>query len=248
MNIVVPIAGKSKAFTRSKFKYPRYGIKIAGVTVLERSLRGIDEGNFYFVCLNEHLEKNNLGVLLSGWKASTVMSLNEMTRGQASTAMCAGEYINNDDPLLIISPAQLIHWDAQQFIECVEFHNVDAAVVVAEEIVVGERSFHVDIEYRADSILKGSHAKSISCDWEEGRLTDCGVYYFKYGWYFDKWCKKMMENSNLVDNEYWVAPCMNYGIFDGKWVLPYRVPSVALLDKPKDLRDFAKSLPKWASL
>jgi len=241
MNVVVPMAGRSSGFLRSKFKYPRYGIELNQVSILERSLRGIGEANYYFICLKDHYHKYDLSsLILKPFPKAQIILAEKLPQGQACSALWADCYVCNDDPLLIVSPVQVINWDPRDFFAFCDRTEADVATVACQSLSSSSEMFFIDVNKEHGT------AKAFSDVNRGGWKFDCGVYYFKYGQYFSRWVREMICADNSINGEFWVAPCLNYGIVEGRKIYPYLVDDVAILRKASDVRDFAKNFPSWA--
>ena len=234
------MAGRSLGFLRSKFKAPRYAIKVNGVSLIERSLRGFGNHKFYFICLKDHYKRININSLIS-IPNSKVLLVDDPPQGQACTALWAHDYVVNDDPLIIISPMQAIDWNPKEFLLFAEKTDVDGAMVVVRPgDYIGDEKFYVKVS------SKNSDVRAVNENYKEGWMFDCGIYYFKYGWYFQQWANAMIARDARVGGDYYVAHSMNDGLIHGKSIKAYMARDVAYWTKPDDVRQFAKLFPSWS--
>ena len=235
------MAGKATGFLRSKFKYPRYGVEINGISILERSLRGLGDANYYFICLSEQFKKYGMQKrIMKAFPGAKILLADCVTHGQALTALWAEQYVSTDDPLMIVSPMQVIDWEPQDFYTFCENTEADAAMVTTDNLLTDSELFYTKVD------MESGMVKSVSDSYHDDWMHDCGIYYFKYGWYYTRWVKEMMKREGRIGSEFWVSMCMNDAIVEGKEVRPYIVDSACILKKANDVRQFAKHFPEWS--
>lgn len=240
MNILIPMAGAQGGFLRSRFKRPRYQIRMGRWSVLQRALAGLKDGNkLTFVCLHSHCERFKAHVqVVNEFGQVHIQSLSQKSGGQACTAMSMHSRLCNDDPLLVISPDQIIDWNVKDFYSFLEGVDPDAAMVVTGSIA-GKPKFFVKCDHVTLSVSK------VTPSYEEGMLADGGVYYFKYGFLFWRWALNLIKHNQTVNGEFWVAPTMNHGVVGGHKIVPYFVNQVAYLNNAASVHRFQEAVPEW---
>jgi len=250
MNILIPMAGSAGSFKRSNFKQPKYLIDINGFTILERSLRGLDpislfdiepdDLHYYFIVRKDQFKHYGLRAQIHNIiPDATILTTEYTTDGQACTALWAEAKVGNDDPLLIIGPDQLLKWDPNTFLTYCEAIDCDASVVVTHNMLSGSRPFRVNVD--KEDRVHGIYEKKK----RGARYYDCGIYYFKFGWYFTLFCKQMISRDTRAFGEFHVAPTMNEAVVAGKYVSAYKIEEAGLFHKPVDVRTFIKKKPDW---
>ena len=117
MNIVITMAGLGLRFREAGYTVPKYQIAVRGKTLFEWSMSSLEDffgETFTFIVrraddATDFIEATcgRLGI------SAQIIPLDELTRGQAETAMFASELWNVDEPLLIynidtyVEPGQL---------------------------------------------------------------------------------------------------------------------------------------------
>jgi dTDP-glucose pyrophosphorylase len=108
IDIVITMAGAGKRFREAGYTLPKYQIEARGKTLFEWSMLSLDGyrelvRRYIFIVLRE--DAATPFIKEQGEKLRlpniTVVELDEITDGQATTAMMARKYWDNDDALLI---------------------------------------------------------------------------------------------------------------------------------------------------
>jgi len=127
----------------------------------------------------------------------------------------------------------------------VKERSADMAVMVTNKTRSSKAMFGVGVNSK-----KGT----VTYVWNERRNGDydsCGIFYFKYGYDFIRYCKQMINKDIKVNGEFWVAPVINEAIQQGgkegrRLVVPYLSGDTYIFNKPDDVRKFKHEDPKWA--
>jgi NDP-sugar pyrophosphorylase family protein len=130
INVVIPMAGKGQRFIESGYDKPKPMIDVCGVPMIQRVIDSLSTKNincnYIFIALQEHLN-NGLKEYLEN--KGTIIPLNYVTEGAASTTLMAMKHINTDDPLVIANCDQYLEWDFEDYIKKSE--EYDGSVVVS---------------------------------------------------------------------------------------------------------------------
>src|ERR1035437_7915838 len=134
LNIVIPMAGRGSRFQEAGYAFPKPLIDINGKTMIEvviNNLKPKIDHKFIFICQKEHYEKYDLHNILKNATSNNfeVVQINGITQGAACTVLCAKEYINNDDDLLIANSDQFIENDVNKFIKESRKNHKDGVIM-----------------------------------------------------------------------------------------------------------------------
>ena len=112
LNIVIPMAGAGSRFSIAGYADPKPLIKIYDMPMINLVIRNLTPDQvhrFIFICQNKHIEQYNLTNKLKGWSPnSIVIGIDGLTEGAACTVLCAKDYINTDDELMIANSDQFV--------------------------------------------------------------------------------------------------------------------------------------------
>jgi dTDP-glucose pyrophosphorylase len=210
MTILITMAGLGSRFRQVGYKVPKYMIEVKGKTLFEWSLVSLEnfkqpENQYIFIVRKEDDAKvfleqkcTNIGI-----HNFTVLELEAMTDGQATTAILAQNLWDKDSELLI--------------------YNIDTYVEMGEmrpEQIKGDGfipCFHAP----------GNHWSFVKLDdkgnavevREKQRISDnctLGAYYFKTCSLYEKLYNEYYgEGGNMECGEKYIAPLYNYLISKG---------------------------------
>jgi HAD superfamily hydrolase (TIGR01509 family) len=233
VTILIPMAGAGSRFKQAGYKLPKPLIDINGKPMIQWVVENLNiDGNYVFVIQKEHLEKYNLGTILSliapGCK---IVQADGLTEGAACTTLLAKEFINNDDHLLIANSDQFVEWDSNDFM----YH------MLANELDGGILSFR-------DSDPKWSFVKLDNLGFvtevaEKKPISDIatvGIYYFNRGKEYVVFAEQMISKNIRVNNEFYVCPIYNELIRAGKKIKTHDCKTMWGLGTPEDLEIFLK--------
>mgnify|MGYP001321315233 CR=1 FL=1 len=125
---LITLAGKGNRFSKEGYDTPKPLIKVNGDYMIHEAVKCLPTADKYvFVCLKEHIDKYEIdNVLLSKYKNSEIVVIDEVTEGQACTAELGinGSNIDLNEPLLISSCDYGLEWSEQKY------KSIDADVIV----------------------------------------------------------------------------------------------------------------------
>ena len=106
MNIIITMAGKGLRFKNAGYTVPKYQIVVKEKTLFEwsmTSLQSFFSEKFIFIVLKEDQSKKFISDQCEklGIKNFAVIEIDEVTRGQAESAMLASSEWNSSEPMLI---------------------------------------------------------------------------------------------------------------------------------------------------
>ncbi len=222
INILLPMASKSKYFSGPEYRFPSTLIEINGKPLIEAVIENLDtikgEKTFIFVVNQNDCSEYHIDDVLSlvAGERCRIIKLAEETRGAACSALMAVEYIGNADRLIIANCDQLIEEDLNGVIGRFDAHKADAGVVTFEAI---HPRWSYVLADKQDSILEVAEKRPIS------RNAIAGFYYFRRGGDFIRAACAMIEKDAHVDGQFYIAPAMNEMVLENKKLEIYRIPN-----------------------
>lgn len=215
MNILVPMAGSGSRFG---VKYPpKPLIEIKNKTMIENALESLNfpSNMHYIFCIRSEIKEKFSNLEFLSRYNHSIIEVNKLTEGCASTCLLAVEKINNHNPLFIMNCDQIMKWDGKKFVDyCINSHS--DGVIVTYSSTSPKNSF-----VKLDSngyVCEVAEKKVIS------NLSTNGISYWKTGKDFVESCILMISNNDRVNNEFYVAPSYNYLIKNGKKIKNYHIP------------------------
>lgn len=235
ITIVITMAGLGTRFRKAGYRVPKYQIMAHGKTLFDWSmisLSGYQAQAIQYIFIVRR--EDNAGFFLTehcaalGIQNFKVIELDEMTDGQATTAMLAAPYWNRETALLI--------------------YNIDTYV---------EKGWMNSGELKGDGFIpcfkgEGDHWSFVKTDFtgkaievrEKVRISDhctLGAYYFRScALYEELYHDYYATNGHLEKGEKYVAPLYNHLISQGGEVYISNIEGTAVhvLGTPEELQDF----------
>lgn len=238
MTIVITMAGLGSRFKKAGYQVPKYMIEAHGKTLFEwsmESLKGFERiGNDYiFIVRKEDNASNFIQEKCSkmGFSNISIIELDYLTDGQATTAMLGKQYWDKESELMI--------YNIDTYVESGEMNSKQIA---GDGFIP---CFHAP----------GAHWSFVKLDQEEKavevrekeRISDnctLGAYYFKScKLYENLYNEYYSSNENLEKGEKYVAPLYNYLISKGGDVRISIVDydKVHVLGTPEELKVFIET-------
>lgn len=230
------MAGRGSRFQEAGYAFPKPLIDINGKTMIEvviNNLKPSTNHKFIFICQREHYEKYDLHNIFRNATDNNfeVIQIDGITQGAACTVLCAKEYINNDQGLLIANSDQFIENNINDFIQKSQENGKDGNIMTF-------LSSHPKWSYVRKNedglVLETVEKKVISND------ATVGIYYFKKGSDFINGAESMIKKGIKSNNEFYVCPVYNELILDQKNIYTDEidVDKIHGLGTPEDLDKF----------
>jgi NDP-sugar pyrophosphorylase family protein len=231
LNIVMPMAGLGSRFRQAGFQIPKPLIDVRGRPMyawateslpLEKSTRLIFillASQPEFQDLKRDIEKRYLK------HRPIVLTVPELTTGQAITVLCAKEFINNDEPLLIHNADTAFDVD-HLWVEHASMEKLDGALLVfpSQE---NRWSFSRD---NAQGFVEEVREKEVISPW-----ATTGTYWFRRGSDFVNAAEARFNSGKREASEFYVGPLYNDLIARGAKVKNFPVRKLYCFGTPEDL-------------
>lgn len=224
MNILFPIAGRGQRFKSKNYETPKPLVVVGGKTLLEHAISTLGlVGNYIFISLryeDSSLNTQIEDIIFKFQPNSKIILLDEPTRGMAETCLCAEEWIDNDEELIVTNVDQHLNWEADHFQQFLKEQTPDACVSTYdhEDIEVGKPS-----KYAFVKLNEQKNAVEFQEKFAISEHAMNGIYYWKHGRDFVSSSKQMISDNVTVNGEYYVSPSYNYMIREGKIIKAYKM-------------------------
>lgn len=228
MNIVIPMAGAGSRFQKAGYEFPKPLIDVGGKTMIQRVVDNVNiNARYIFIVQKEHREKYNLDMMFKLIAPDfEVVETEGITQGAACTILLAQEYINNDDPMLLVNSDQLIEWNSNDFMYKMQEHKSDGCILTFTST------------HPMYSFAKVNEHNVVTEVAEKNPISDqatVGFYYWSRGSDFVKYANQMIDKNIRVNNEFYSCPVYNEAIQDGKEITAYHVNKMWPLGTPDQL-------------
>lgn len=226
------MAGRGRRFREVGFNKPKPLIQILGRPMIDWALDSIKgltiPHKIIFLALKQDLI-NGLYSVLNG--RGLIIEVPKLTEGAVSTTLLADNYINNNEPILILNCDQYLEWNVNNF---VKFSSTcDGAITVFES----KNSHHSFVKYNDSKIIKIEEKKVIS------ELAVGGLYYFKHGNKYLEAANSIITKNIRCNGEFYISPVFDELIrmnFDLRY-FKLRNDQIHMLGTPEEVDSFISS-------
>ncbi|MDD3012982.1 MAG: glycosyltransferase family 2 protein [Candidatus Gastranaerophilales bacterium] len=218
MKVLVLLAGNSKNFENQGYIFPKFLIEVDGKPLLQKVIENIttlSDSEFIFVIRKEESERyhyeNIIKLLVPNAKVITVENI---TRGAACTALFAIDLINKDEPLIITNGDQYIHEDLDKAIKNFKDRDLDGGIITFDSVHPRWSYVRLDDE---NFVIETAEKRPIS------KYATAGFFYFKNGKDYVEAAKNMIRKDAQVDGLYYVCPTYNEMILNHAKIGVYQI-------------------------
>lgn len=218
LNIVVPMAGRGSRFADAGYSDPKPLIPVGNRPMIEwviDNIRPTRSHRFHFICLSEHLDRypkvpSKLREICPG---CTITPVNTVTEGAACTVLLARDAIDGPAPLMIANSDQIVDLPVDDYLAAGDAPGVSGLIM----------TFWADdpkwsyCRMRSDgTVAEVVEKKVISNE------ATVGIYNFASGTDFVRAADRMISRNLRVNGEFYVAPCYNQLIEEGRAIVVSR--------------------------
>lgn len=238
INILVPIAGKSKFFDENSIPFPKPLIEIKGLPMIQHTIKyldGLKSKNFIFVIRETDAQKFHIDEtlkLLTDNKA-VIIKQNADTKGAACSCLLALESFDNDSELIISNGDQYLDIDLESVVNDFRKSNADAGVIYFHSVHPQWSYIKFD---ENNLVCEAAEKKPIS------RNAIAGFYYFKKGSDFGWAAQETIMKDIKVNDMFFIAPTLNELILKGKKVMGIQIDNNKFKSfySPEKIREFER--------
>lgn len=230
-NVLIPMAGLGSRFVEKGYSLPKPLIKIFGKPMIQHVVEslGID-GHYIFLVQKAHRVKYHLDDVLDEIAPGcSIVEVDGLTEGAASTSLLAKDLINNDEVLVIANSDQIVKWDSDQFLFWFpEFDGITAVFEASDpkwSYVKGDLNYVTEI----------AEKRVIS------NKANVGIYGWTRGSDYVKYAEQMIAKDIRTNGEFYIAPVYNEAIADGKCIYHFPVFEMHGVGTPEDMNEYIRS-------
>ena len=239
LNIVMPMAGLGSRFRDAGFQKPKPLIDVRGRPMYAWATESLPldkASRLIFILLGSQPEFPDLKKDIEARYARhqpVVLSVPELTAGQAITVLRARELINNDEPLLIHNADTAFDAD-RDWTDKASAENLDGALLVFPS---NEKRWSFSRE-NAVGLVEEVREKEVISPW-----ATTGTYWFRRGADFVRTAEARFRSGKREASEFYVGPLYNDLISTGARVKNFPIHKLYCFGTPEDLAATLRDLP-----
>jgi dTDP-glucose pyrophosphorylase len=237
---LIPMAGAGKRFSDAGYSLPKPLIPVNDKPMILSACDSLPSADkWIFVVRSEHERMFPLReTLSSAYKNLSVISIDYLTEGQASTCFLAEKEIADNDSLLIGPCDNGMTWNRQKYEALIKSENVDALIWTFRNNPTVRRN---PAMYGWVAVDKDDNAQKVSCKipLSDNPINDhavVGTFYFRKSVFFKDAYLSMVGKKRKTNNEYYVDVLMNELIEKGLKVKVFEIDKYICWGTPDDLK------------
>lgn len=236
----MPMAGRGSRFGDVGYTLPKPLIDVRGRPMYAWAMDSLPLAlatRVIFICLAEHLRDRALADDIHQRFAAldpVIVSLDQVTEGQACTVLMARTWIDSSDPLIIYNADTYCQTDLEARLRTLA-PDVDGLLSVFE--APGDKWSFARVD-DAGRVIETAEKRRIS-NW-----ATTGLYHFTHGRDFVRHADAMIAADERERGEFYVAPVYNRLIAAGARIEIDVANQVWVLGTPEDLADFEARYPR----
>ena len=247
VQIIIPMTGNGSRFSNAGFKYLKPFIKVHDRPIIEWvcDLFPNYSRAIKFICRDEHLRNlNYVGTTLNDIAPNAaIFSVENWNKlGPVYDIMCVEEYILDDIPVVISYCDFFMLWDFQKFLRQVLERGYDGAIPCYSGFhphLLRSDNLYASCKVDDEKMLKHIREKHSWTADKKLSLHSPGIYYFKTGKMMKEYFRRLIENQDTVNGEFYASSPFNYLVEDGLKVwCPTNVSHFCQWGTPYDLDNY----------
>ena len=205
---LIPLAGHGSRFVEAGYNNPKPLISVSGKPMIIQAAKSLPSTKDYiFVTLREHLETYNLQKILEqDYPEAKIISIDEVTEGQAITCSLGLINVNPESSLLIAATDNGMIYNKQEYQKLVESEDVDAIIFTFRGHVSSKNNPEMYGWVNVDN-TNNAIGVSVKIPISEKPSNDhaiVGTFWFKKVDYFNRALERLIDKNIRVNNEYYV--------------------------------------------
>lgn len=239
---LIPLAGRGSRFSEVGYKDPKPLIEVSGKPMLIQAAQSLPQTeNHIFVTLKEHIKNYPLKEAINvSYPKAKIVSIDEVTEGQAITCSMGLSNSETDSSLLIAATDNGMIYDHDKYEELVENKNVDAIVFTFKNHISSKNNPQM---YGWVSVDNNNNASGVSVKtpisenpYEDHAIV--GTFWFRKVEYFNNALQSLKDKNIRVNGEYYVDSLLDELIKSNFNVKVFEVDNYVCWGTPNDYETF----------
>ena len=239
---LVPLAGEGSRYKKAGYSTPKPLIEVQGVPMIVAAASTLPKADLnVFLCRKEHVDSHGIDKTLKHhFPNSTIVTVEKLTQGQASTCLLAKSYIDPESALTIGACDNGMVWNHVRFKKLMNSADTDAIIWTFRNYPPVKLKPEM---YGWVKVDKKGFAKKVSVKIpiSETPINDhavVGTFSFKKARYFFDYTEKMIKKNRRINNEFYIDELMNVMIEAGLNVKVFEVDTYLGWGTPNELNTF----------
>lgn len=241
---LIPMAGAGMRFAQEGYKVPKPLVPVEGVPMIARALGSLPAAKQWITaCRTEHLENACLEeVLKADNRPVTLLPVEKLTEGQASTCLLAREQLDPDAPLLIAPcDAAFVYDEVHYAVLTSDPSGPDCLIWTFQNHPHANRNPNqygwVAVGSDGESVERVSCKQALPGDISRAHGV-IGAFWFRKARYFLDAADALIARNQRVNNEFYVDSALNLLLEQGRSAKVFPVAHYLCFGVPDDVRTY----------
>lgn len=256
MNIIIPMAGAGQRFTDAGYKIGkpaiptidrRTGAELPMVVCATMDLPEVekDGGNVTYIDRNFHKEDGVEEIIKQYYPKASFITIDYLTEGQACTCLLAEDKINNSESLLIAGCDNGMVFDSAEFDRLSEENDVLVFTHRHNEAVLQKPDAYGWVKVNEAGAVDGVSVKKAISDTPMEDHAIVATFWFRHGKMFVDAAKRMIEENDRINNEFYVDQVIKHSLLLGHKVSVLEIQRYIGWGTPKDYEEYQNTYRYW---
>ncbi len=239
---LIPLAGRGQRFVDEGYQTPKPLIDVSGKPMIVQAASYLPQsGAQTFICLEDHLKEYPIKVaLLEAYPQANIVSLNEVTEGQACTCEKGIREEDYDKPLFIAASDNGMIWSEKKLQSLLDDTSIGCLVWSFRHHPSSAQNPQMYGWIKTDekeNVLGVSVKVPISDDPFNDHAI-IGAFYFRKARFFIDALERLYKSDVRVNNEFYVDSCINEIVAMGLKAKVFEVDHYICWGTPNDLKTY----------
>lgn len=240
--LLIPLAGEGKRFQDQGYALPKPLIPVSGLPMIIQAAKAMPPSDKQiFLCRQSHLSSFPLGETLSKfYPGCTIIPVEKLTEGQASTCILAKDKVDLESALTIGACDNSMVFSAADFER--EFSDPSTDVLVwtfqGNPTVTVNPKMYGWVKTDSHGFVEHVSCKTPISDTPIKDHAIVGAFSYKKGKYFVDSVEKLIQKNQRINGEFYLDESINMLVEMGIKVKPFKVQHYICWGTPDDLRTF----------
>jgi len=238
--LILPLAGRGSRFQEEKYELPKPLIDVDNLPMVVQAVNCLPKtDNIIFACLDNHIKNYNIdNILKNHYYNSEIISINEVTEGQACTCEIAikNSKINLENPILISACDNGVYFNSNEYEKLLNDNTIDIIVWSFRNNQTSKinPNAYAWLDVDDDNFIKYVSCKNFIYDNPLETHAIIGTMFFRKGKYFVEGLTKNYEENIRTNGEFYVDDVLNQNIKSGLKVKVFEVNNYICWGTPND--------------
>jgi len=236
---IIPMAGAGQRFADAGYSTPKPLIEVNGLPMIVRAAQSLPNADHWiFICRKEHIICSDIqNILEKHFPQCSIITVEELTEGQACTVLLARSLLRKDDRINIGACDNAMTWNAQKLSD---IENSDFLTWTFRNNPAVKINPKMYGWVKTDESLNISEV-SVKQPISDNPMKDhaiVGAFSFKEAGLFLEATDYMIKENSRINNEFYIDNVINFCIKMGAKGKAFEVDKYICWGTPNDLATY----------